>query len=151
MAALDIERVPSVERLRQRMDERAEDYLPLVTRASMDFLESIQAPITALPMGYVALDADVTPFDNSGSKKEGVSLTYKKHDGYAPMACYLGQEGYCLVYCNVLNAHLDEIKLKSNPNGLSRPAGSHSSHDCCVADLEKGLALPCGLRLALVA
>ncbi len=97
-AALDIVRVPSVERLRQRMDERAEDYLPLVTRASIDFLESIQAPITPLPMGHVALDADVTPFDNSGSKKEGVSLTYKKHDGYAPMACYLGQEGYCIEF-----------------------------------------------------
>jgi len=97
-AALDIGRVPSVERLRQRMDERAEDYLPLVMEASIDFLESAQAPITALPMGHVALDADVTPFDNSGSKKEGVSRTYKKHDGYAPMACYLGQEGYCVEF-----------------------------------------------------
>jgi len=97
-AALDIDRVPSVERLRQRMDERAEEYLPLVTQASIDFLESTRTPITALPMGHVALDADVTPFDNSGSKKEGVSLTYKKHDGFAPMACYLGQEGYCVEF-----------------------------------------------------
>ncbi len=80
------------------MDERAEEYLPLVTQASIDFLESTQTPITALPMGHVALDADVTPFDNSGSKKEGVSLTYKKHDGFAPMACYLGQEGYCVEF-----------------------------------------------------
>ena len=34
--------------------------------------------------------------DNSGSRKEGVSKTYKGHDGYAPMAGYLRQEGYCL-------------------------------------------------------
>jgi hypothetical protein len=34
--------------------------------------------------------------DNSQSKKEGVSRTYKGMDGYAPMAAYLGQEGYCL-------------------------------------------------------
>ncbi len=97
-AALAIDRVPSVERLRQRMDERAGDYLPLVMEASIDFLESTRAPITALAMGHVALDADVTPFDNSGSKKEGVSRTYKQHDGYAPMACYLGQEGYCVEF-----------------------------------------------------
>lgn len=34
--------------------------------------------------------------DNSGSHKESVSRTYKGHDGYAPMAPYLGQEGYCV-------------------------------------------------------
>jgi hypothetical protein len=42
------------------------------------------------------LDCDVTPFDNSRTKKEGVSRTYKGVDGYAPMAAYVGQEGYCL-------------------------------------------------------
>lgn len=30
------------------------------------------------------------PFDNSQSKKEGVSCTYKGVNGYAPMAAYLG-------------------------------------------------------------
>lgn len=97
-AALDIERVPSVERLRQRMDERADDYRSNVMKASMDFMKNVQATITPLPMGHVPLDADVTPFDNSRTQKEGVSLTYKKHDGYAPMAAYLGQEGYCLEF-----------------------------------------------------
>ena len=97
-AALDIERVPSVERLRQRMDERATDYRSLIEEASIEFLQNIEAPITPLETGHVALDADVTPFDNSGSHKEGVSLTYKKHDGYAPMGAYLGQEGYCIEF-----------------------------------------------------
>nr|WP_230986832.1 hypothetical protein [Cohnella fermenti] len=32
--------------------------------------------------------------DNSGTKKEGVSYTYKGMDGFAPMFAYLGQEGY---------------------------------------------------------
>lgn len=36
----------------------------------------------------------MSPFDNSGTKKEGVSLTYKGCDGYAPIFAYLGQEGY---------------------------------------------------------
>lgn len=33
-------------------------------------------------------------FDNSGTKKEGVSRTYKGTDGYAPIFAYMGQEGY---------------------------------------------------------
>jgi len=38
----------------------------------------------------------VFPMDNTNTKKEGVSYTYKGHDGYAPMAAYLGAEGWCL-------------------------------------------------------
>lgn len=34
--------------------------------------------------------------DNSNSKKEGVSRTYQKVDGYTPIAAYLGNEGWCL-------------------------------------------------------
>ena len=40
------------------------------------------------------LDIDVSPFDNSKTKKEGVSRTYKGVDGYAPIFAYLGREGY---------------------------------------------------------
>ena len=40
---------------------------------------------TALANGLVPVDIDVTPMDNSKSKKEGVSRTYKGFDGYAPM------------------------------------------------------------------
>jgi hypothetical protein len=36
-------------------------------------------------------------------------------------------------------------------NRLPRPAGSHSSHDCGVAPLGKGEAIPGGLHLALAA
>lgn len=43
---------------------------------------------------YVPLDLDVSPFDNSGTKKEGVARTYKDFDGYAPIFAYLGAEGY---------------------------------------------------------
>jgi hypothetical protein len=45
---------------------------------------------------YVPFDIDVSPQDNSGSKKEGVSWTYKNHDGYAPILAYLGIHGYML-------------------------------------------------------
>jgi hypothetical protein len=43
---------------------------------------------------WVALDIDVSPFDNSNTKKQGVSRTYKGCDGYAPIFAYLGEEGY---------------------------------------------------------
>lgn len=43
---------------------------------------------------YVPLDIDVSPFDNSGTKKQGVSKTHKGHDGYTPIFAYLGLEGY---------------------------------------------------------
>jgi hypothetical protein len=49
--------------------------------------------VTPLANGLVALDADTTPLDNGGSRKEGVSHTDKHHDGFTPMAAYLGQEG----------------------------------------------------------
>lgn len=42
------------------------------------------------------MDVDVFTLDNSNSKKEGVSQTYKGFKGYAPIAGYIGQEGYCL-------------------------------------------------------
>jgi hypothetical protein len=55
---------------------------------------------TACHGEWVALDVDVSPFDNSGTKKEGVSWTYKEVDGYAPIFAYLGEEGY-LVHCQL--------------------------------------------------
>ena len=51
---------------------------------------------TALANGLVPVDIDVTPMDNSKSKKEGVSRTYKGFDGYAPMMAYIGSEGYAI-------------------------------------------------------
>jgi len=40
------------------------------------------------------MDIDVTPHDNSRTQKENVSRTYKgMGGGYAPIVCYLGQEG----------------------------------------------------------
>ncbi len=96
--ALGVSTVPSAVTLRQRLDERAAAFLPVVEEAAVDFLLSVEVKPTALDTGHVPLDADVTPFDNSNTRKEGVSRTYKGHDGYAPMAAYLGREGYCLEF-----------------------------------------------------
>jgi hypothetical protein len=96
MNAFGLDSIPGEATLRQRMDQKAEAFLPIVERASIDFLSRVKAELTPVFSGHLPLDADVTPMDNSGSHKEGVSRTYKGHDGYAPMAVYLGQEGYCL-------------------------------------------------------
>ncbi len=95
-SAMDIDEIPGEATLRQRMDKHAISFLPIVEKASRDFLSNIQPALRPLSTGHMPVDADVTPMDNSGSHKEGVSRTYKGHDGYAPMAVYLGQEGYCI-------------------------------------------------------
>ena len=94
--ALAIKQVPSSARLRQRLDTSANTLLPVMYNTNIEFLATAQVPVSPLNTGHVALDIDVFPMDNSRSKKEGVSRTYKGHDGYAPIAAYLGQEGWCL-------------------------------------------------------
>jgi hypothetical protein len=95
-SSLGISNVPSAERLRQRLDEHAEEFLAVAQKCSVAMLKNGKAHLTALDTGHIPLDADVFPMDNSGTKKENVSRTYKGHDGYAPIAAYLGLEGWCL-------------------------------------------------------
>lgn len=95
-AAMGIKQSPSSARLRQRFDEDAVNLLPLLSSASVEFLQNASVPLTGLSTGHIPLDMDVFPMDNSDTKKEGVSYTYKGHDGYAPIAAYLGQQGWCL-------------------------------------------------------
>lgn len=95
-AALGIKQSPSSARLRQRFDEDARALIPLLDEASVEFLRNTAVPLGTLATGHVPLDMDVFPMDNSNSKKEGVAYTYKGHDGYAPIASYLGTVGWSL-------------------------------------------------------
>lgn len=94
--SLGISNVASPERLRQRLDENAQTLLPIAEDCSVAMLKNGEVLVTALDTGHVPLDADVFPMDNSNTKKEGVSLTYHNYHGYAPIAAYLGLEGWCL-------------------------------------------------------
>ncbi len=94
--ALGINRVPSTETLRQRLDEAAPDLIALADAGSVEFLKKARVTITPLKTGHVPLDCDVFGMDNSKTKKEGVSRIYNGRDGYAPIAAYLGMEGWCL-------------------------------------------------------
>ncbi|MFQ5843048.1 MAG: IS1380 family transposase [Thermodesulfobacteriota bacterium] len=89
-------RVPSAETLRQRFDEVAPKLRPLADDCTVEFLRKAPIKITPLETGHVPLDCDVFPMDNSKTQKEGVSRIYNGQDGYAPMAAYLGREGWCL-------------------------------------------------------
>lgn len=59
--------------------------------------------------------------DNSNSRKEGVAYTYKKHNGYAPIASYLGQEGWCEreTAFNLINMNILTDEQISEASGLS--------------------------------
>ena len=96
-AALGISRnIPSEETLRQRMDDIGDSLRQTILEENIALLLANDIKPTALENGYVPVDIDVTPMDNSKSKKEGVSRTYKGFDGYAPMMAYIGTEGYAI-------------------------------------------------------
>ena len=95
--SLSIKRVLSASRLRQRMDENARFLIEsIVVPCNTAFLKNAKVQVTPIYTGHVVIDADATPYDNSGTKKEHVSWTYKGFDGYNPMKVYLGEEGWCI-------------------------------------------------------
>ena len=96
-AALGITRsIPSEETLRQRMDDIGDSLRKSILEENVSLLLANKIQPSALPNGLVPVDIDVTPMDNSKSKKEGVSRTYKGFDGYAPIMAYIGTEGYAI-------------------------------------------------------
>jgi hypothetical protein len=95
--ALEIKKVPSSSTLRQKIDQLSIGHQLLLQEESLNVLKNYtHLKISPVAENYVAVDVDVTPLDNSNSKKEGVSFTYKKFMGYAPIMAYLGKEGYCI-------------------------------------------------------
>ncbi len=94
--SLGIKRLPSVVRLRQRIDANAASYSLAVKEANFDFLKRAKPEFGSLKSGHIPVDMDVFPQDNSETKKEGVTRTYAGYDGFAPIACYMGLHGYNL-------------------------------------------------------
>lgn len=86
--------IPSAETLRQRLDLIGGSIRRQILDENIHMLKSNGIIPSKLPCGYVPVDMDVSPFDNSKTCKEGVSRTYKGCDGYAPMFAYIGREGY---------------------------------------------------------
>ena len=98
-SALGLAVVPSSPTLRQRMDavaDAGDNALTALDEANARLLRRAKPTLTPLSTGHIALDFDVFTLDNSGTRKEGIGRTYMGFDGYAPIAGYLSEEGYCL-------------------------------------------------------
>ena len=95
--ALDLsrEKAPSSPTIRQRLDAASAEWDDAAAQANVKLLKK-QAKIKPHSCGYVLLSFDVSPMDNSDSGKEGVSWTYKKFNGFAPMFAHLGEAGHLL-------------------------------------------------------
>lgn len=97
--SLGISKIPTEITLRQNLDKlaRRKSVLEAAENYNISLLSKMNfTPIQSLSGDYYPLDIDVTPLDNSKSKKEGVSCTYKLFDGYAPMMAYIAREGYLI-------------------------------------------------------
>ena len=95
--ALGLRRVPSQSTLRQRLDQSTDADAEDMRALLLGLLKDVTfTSVRTQHCEYIPVDADVTPFDNSNSKKEGVSRTYKNKDGFAPLLGYVGLEGYIL-------------------------------------------------------
>ena len=96
--SLGIKRLPSESTLRQRFDE----FAPKRTYAALrkvnnELIKKNELDtVRAGHLDLIPVDIDVSPLDNSGSNKQGVGYTYKKHDGYAPIFAYIGAQGFML-------------------------------------------------------
>lgn len=95
-SALGLTKIPSPETLRQRLDQFAEVLRIIVDFCSVEFLKKAAAQLSPLSTGHMPLDLDVFTLDNSDTKKEGVSYTYRGFNGFAPIGAWLGLEGWCL-------------------------------------------------------
>lgn len=114
--SLGLSRIPSSEILRQRFQSIAlkSDIDMLLPKCSVELWkraamqpECIEIKTADTTRSWVRLDIDVSIFDNGDTKKEGVSPTYDKRFGFAPIFAHLG--GGWLV------------------NAKLRPGSSHSS------------------------
>ena len=92
--SLGLGSVPSSPTLRQRLASAEGAFNNILLEESAGMIGRLAPKITPCHGKLVAVDIDVSPFDNSKTKKEGVSWTYKRFDGYAPIFGYVGEEGY---------------------------------------------------------
>ncbi len=95
--SLGLDACPSESILRQRLDGAETAFDTILKEESADVLRQRMPSLGLLSTSagqFAPLDVDVSPFDNSGSQKEGVSQTYKGYEGFAPIMAYLGREGY---------------------------------------------------------
>ena len=118
--SLGLQGVPSEGTLRQRLDELGHCPDAILREESAAMVARHAPKITPCHGEWVAMDIDVSPFDNSGTKKEGIGWTYKKVEGFAPNFAYLGEEGY-LIHCELREG--SQHCQKGTPDFLDQALG----------------------------
>ena len=104
---MGINNAPSSPTLRQRLKNGSLDFIKIVKEQNISLLKTVDPDFSTCYENNIPLDLDDSPFDNSDTKKEGVTRTYKGFDGYCPSFAYLGKEGY------LINTKLKEGKAHS--------------------------------------
>ena len=133
--SMGIKQMPSSSRLRQRFNEDATQLIPLIEEALAELLVELEVPVTPLSkeldnLQHIPLDINVTPQNNSKTKKEGSQYTYKKFFGFAPIMAYLGQEGWCMgAELRPGSQHSQNDFLPFLNSVLHRVSSSYSSSD----------------------
>jgi hypothetical protein len=114
--ALKLKRVPSSVTIRQRLETYGEEMFTVLRQINTDLIKNhfSNETVKINDKDYVLLESDVTPMDNSDSKKEGVAKTYKLVDGYAPMMSYAGRSGF------MVNNELRNGDCHSNCDGTDK-------------------------------
>lgn len=96
--SFDLKYVPAKETVRLYLEQMIPEKQLIdseIEEATIKLLKSSKlSPVFVKDRKYLPVDIDTSPMDNSKSHKEGVSRTYKRFDGYHPIFCYIGQEGY---------------------------------------------------------
>ena len=98
--ALGIHCVYSQDTVRLYLGKMAEDADAIIEQLKESSAKIIKkAPLHGIWIEnsrYLPVDIDTLALDNSKTKKEGVSRTYRGFDGYHPIMAYVGKEGYML-------------------------------------------------------
>ena len=84
--------IPSEATLRQRMDDIGDTIRKQIQEENVSMLVSNGIVPNKSADGCVHVDLDVPPHDNSKTKKEGVSRTYKGCDGYGTPGYFINTE-----------------------------------------------------------
>ena len=92
--SLGLKKVPSEATIRQRLDEAEGKFDAVLLDVSSWLVAKFAPYISPCHGDLVPLDIDVSVFDNSNTKKEGVGWTYQHLAGYSPIFAYVGLEGY---------------------------------------------------------
>jgi len=81
----------------EKMSDEADEIINQLRESNIKIIQ--KAPLHGIWIDnkqYLPVDIDTLAMDNSKSKKEGVSHTYRGFDGFHPIMAYVGKEGYML-------------------------------------------------------